>query len=99
MNSLPEYCHISTPHLMSSNHKSHSLHSCNCGCCAAQSLHVAGAAWNRRDFLFRVGTATAAGLALSALDTFAADPTLALPARGPLPRRALQVQPVLTYAL
>ena len=81
---------------MNSNHK---LHSCNCGCCAVQSLRASGAAWNRRDFLFRVGTAAAAGLAFSALDTLAADPALALPVRGPLPRRALKVQPVLTYAL
>ncbi len=76
----------------------HSLHSCNCGCCAAASAHPA-AGLNRRDFLFRVGAAAATGLAFSTLDGFAADPALALSARGPLAMKPLKVQPVLTYAL
>ena len=80
---------------MNSNHK---LHTCNCGCCAAAGLH-SGGGWNRRDFLFRVGAAAATGLAFSAFDALADDPSLALPARGPLPQRPLKVQPVLTYAL
>ena len=54
---------------------------------------------NRRDFLFRVGAAAATGLAFSAFDALADDPALALPMRGPLPKRPLKVQPVLTYAL
>lgn len=81
---------------MNSNH---TLHSCNCGCCAARSLHAAGDALNRRDFLFRFGAVAATGLAFSAFDTFAGDAAQGLPARGPLPRQALKVQPVLTYAL
>ena len=67
---------------MNSNHN---LHSCNCGCCAAAGLHTTNSGLNRRDFLFRVGAAAATGLAFSALDAFAEDPALALPARGPLP--------------
>ena len=54
---------------------------------------------NRRDFLFRFGAVAATGLAFSAFDTFAGDAAQGLPARGPLPRQALKVQPVLTYAL
>ena len=77
----------------------HILHSCNCGCCVAQSQHPTSGAVNRRDFLFRVGAAAATGLAFSAFDVLAADPALALPARGPLPQRPLKVQPVLTYEL
>jgi hypothetical protein len=84
MNTSPEHSH--------SMNSSHPQHSCRCGCCAASDL-------NRRDFLFRVGAATAAGLAFSAFDALAADPALALPARGPLPQRPLKVQPVLTYGL
>ncbi len=78
----------------------HPPHSCNCGCCAAAHSHAPGAALNRRDFLFRVGAATATGLAFSA-PWMASPPVtrLALPVRGPLPKRALKVQPVLTYAL
>ncbi len=76
----------------------HPLHSCNCGCCAAAGSH-ARADLNRREFLFRVGAVAATGLAFSAYDAFAADPALALPARGPLPQQPLRVQPVLTYSL
>ncbi|HOX58914.1 MAG TPA: sugar isomerase [Candidatus Paceibacterota bacterium] len=78
---------------------SHPLHACNCSCCAAANLPGNLGALNRRDFLFRVGTAAAGGLAFSALDVLGADPALALPARGPLPQQPLKVQPVLTYAL
>jgi hypothetical protein len=53
----------------------------------------------RRDFLLRVGAATAAGFGLSALDALAGDPALALPVRGPQTARPLRVLPVLTYAL
>jgi hypothetical protein len=81
---------------MKSNHQPHS---CNCGCCAAQSLHSTGNGLNRRDFLFRVGAAAATGLAFSAFDALADDPALALPVRGPQPQKPLKVQPVLTYAL
>ncbi len=90
MNNSLELSSAPTPHLMNSNQ---TPHSCNCGCCAAAG------GWNRRDFLFRVGAAAAAGLAFPALDAFAADPALALPVRGPLPLKPLKVQPVLTYAL
>jgi hypothetical protein len=81
---------------MNSNHNPHS---CNCGCCAAAGQHTINSGLNRRDFLFRVGAVAATGLTLSAVDAFADNPALALPARGPLPPRPLKVQPVLTYAL
>ena len=50
----------------------------------------------RRLFLYGVGAATVGGVALSALDLGAADDP-GLPRRGPIPRRPLIVQPVLTY--
>ena len=75
---------------MKSNHP---LHSCHCGCCTATAGSL-----NRRDFLFRVGTATG-GLAFSAFGAFAGDPSLALPVRSPLPKQPLKVQPVLTYGI
>jgi hypothetical protein len=54
------------------------------------------AAVTRRRFLYGVGAATVGGVALSALDLRASDDG-GLPRRGPLPRRPLRVQPVLTY--
>jgi len=50
----------------------------------------------RRHFLYGVGAATVGGMALPALDLRAAD-DVGLPRRGPIPRRPLTVQPVLTY--
>ncbi len=82
---------------MNSNHIPHP---CNCGCCAvggnSQSISTP---LTRRDFLVRVGTAAAAGVALAPLVCEAGGEALALPARGPQPAQPLRVQPVLTYAL
>ena len=50
----------------------------------------------RRHFLYGVGAATVGGVALSTLDRSAAQ-GLGLPQRGPIPRRPITVQPVLTY--
>jgi hypothetical protein len=74
-------------------------HACHCPCCAPRpNPGRAQAGLNRREFLFRVGAATAAsGFACSALNSLGAD--AALPVRGPQAARALKVQPVLTYTL
>jgi hypothetical protein len=96
MKNGPEHFDSSHSNAMKSNH---SLHSCNCGCCAAAHADNAAHGLNRRSFLFRVGAAAAGGVALSGLDAFADDPSLALPVRGPLPLRPLKVQPVLTYGI
>ncbi len=74
---------------------------CGCSCCSAAHTYTGTfGLLNRRDFIFRVGTAGAGmGLGMASLDLLAADPTLDLPSRGPLPARPLKVQPVLTYAV
>ena len=71
---------------------------CRCPCCAAaESLNPAvPPGVTRRRFLYGVGAATVGGLAASALDLGAAE-VAGLPRRGPLPRKPLTVQPVLTY--
>jgi hypothetical protein len=66
------------------------------GCAAAASSHPLLPGVTRRRFLYGVGAAAVSGVALPALDLSAAD-GLGLPRRGPLPRRTLTVQPVLTY--
>ena len=50
-------------------------HSCRCDCCArGRNPKLAEGAVNRRDFLFRVGAATAAtGFGLSALESLGAE--------------------------
>jgi hypothetical protein len=72
--------------------------SCHRPCCAAapSSTPALPAGVTRRRFLYGVGAATVGGVASSALDLGAAQEA-ALPRRGPLPRRPLAVQPVLTY--
>jgi len=73
-------------------------HRCGCACCTAMhSYNGPFGGLNRREFLFRVGTATA-GLSLAGLDAFAADASLDLPRRGPTTARPLRVQPVLIYS-
>ncbi len=97
MNTPSEDLNTSTPPMTTNE-----LHrSCNCGGCAgsAKATDTPASYFNRRDFLFRVGAATAGGLAFAGVDTLAADPDLVLPARGPLPKQPLRVQPVLTYSL
>lgn len=79
-------------------HTNHS--SCTCGCCALK--HSAGDQpnLNRRNFLFRVGTAAASGsVALSALTTIGKEAMPTLPVRGPQAPKPLRVQPILTYDL
>ena len=67
------------------------------GCvAAASSTPSPRLAVTRRRFLYGVGAATVGGVALSTLDLSAADER-GLPRRGPIPRRPLTVQPVLTY--
>jgi hypothetical protein len=68
----------------------------DCPCCAAASNPALPAGVTRRRFLCGVGAATVGGVALSALELGAAQDA-GLPRRGPLPRRPLTVQPVLTY--
>jgi hypothetical protein len=81
-----------------SNQLKHSPSSCHCPCCAAAaSLNpppLPGV--TRRQFLYGIGAATVGGLALSSLDLGAAE-DLGLPRRGPLPRKPITMQPVLTY--
>lgn len=72
-------------------------HFCHCHCCDLDHPAQPLAALNRRDFLFRVGAAGAAGLMFSGADLLAADSSLQLPARGPKPAQPLKLQPVLTY--
>ena len=73
-------------------------HGCHCRCCkVVHSSHPPLPPLNRREFLFRVGAVAATGLAAGGFESFAGDPALALPTRGPLPLKALKVQPVLTY--
>jgi hypothetical protein len=73
---------------------------CNCGCCAFARRESSNfPPLTRRDFMFRVGALTAAGLAFPQLSAFAADPALALPARGPQSAQPLVVQPVLMYQI
>jgi hypothetical protein len=70
---------------------------CHCAGCGAPAFTTPSPdGVTRRRFLYGVGTATVGGVALSALDLAATD-DLGLPARGPIPRRPLTVQPVLTY--
>ena len=85
---------------MNTSH-SPSSHSCRCRCCTAfEKSAPSPLDLNRREFLFRVGAATAGSLAaLPVLGAFAANPDLALPSRGPKPAKPLRVQPVLTYDL
>ena len=70
--------------------------SCNCPCCAASAQHKPGV--TRRQFLYSVGAVTAGGLAFSAVDAIASQGS-GLPDRRPLARKALRVQPVLTYEI
>jgi (2Fe-2S) ferredoxin len=72
-------------------------HSCCC-CCGAQLPGVSPVpdGVTRRQFLWRVGTLTAGGLALPALDLDAAGLDSSPPRPG-LIRKTLKVQPVLTY--
>ncbi|HEY5915584.1 MAG TPA: sugar isomerase [Verrucomicrobiae bacterium] len=73
-------------------------HTCHCSCCHLNhNPQPALDALNRREFLFRVGAATAGGMMLSGLDVLAGDDSPGLPIRGPKPSQALRVQPVLTY--
>jgi hypothetical protein len=69
-----------------------------CPCCAAGAASSPSltAGVTRRRFLYGIGAATVGGVALPALDLAAAEEA-GLPRRGPLPRRPLVVQPVLTY--
>jgi len=71
---------------------------CRRPCCVAAppSRPSLPAGVSRRHFLYGVGAATVGGVALSALDLGAAD-DVGLPRRGPLQRRPITVQPVLTY--
>jgi hypothetical protein len=72
-----------------------SSHHCP-ACTAGAFVNPSLAGVTRRHFLYGVGAATVGGVALSALDLGAADGP-GLPTRGPVPRRPLTVQPVLTY--
>ncbi len=76
----------------------HRTSSPDCPCCAAgpASRPSLPASVTRRRFLYGIGAATVGGVALPALD-LAAAPDVGLPRRGPLRRRTLTVQPVLTY--
>ncbi len=76
----------------------HSPSACHCPCCAAaaSSKPSPPPGVTRRRFLYGVGAATVGGVALSTLDPSAAD-DVGLPSRGPIPRRPITVQPVLTY--
>ena len=75
----------------------HSPSGCHRPGCAAGSSHLSPRpAVTRRLFLYGVGAATVGGVTLSGLDLGAADDP-GLPQRGPILRRPLVVQPVLTY--
>jgi len=76
----------------------HSPCSCHspCGVAPASASPSLPAGVTRRLFLQGVGAATVGGVALSTLDLRAADDP-GLPRRGPIPRRPISVQPVLTY--
>lgn len=71
---------------------------CQCPCCAAAATFTSAplSGINRRHFLHRVGAAAVGGLALATPDLNATE-DLGLPRRGPLPRKPITVQPVLTY--
>ncbi len=71
--------------------------SCECPCCSYNDHPQSVPPLNRREFLFRVGAATAGVLAMSSVDLLAGDSTLQLPVRGPKPAKSLIVRPVLTY--
>jgi hypothetical protein len=74
----------------------HSTSSPGCPCRAAIAPPAPSPGVTRRHFLYGVGAATVGGVTLSAPGLRAAEDT-GLPRRGPLPRRPLAVQPVLTY--
>jgi hypothetical protein len=75
----------------------HSPSACHCpGCAATASSSPSLPGVTRRHFLHGVGAAAVGGVAFSALDLSAAE-SAGLPRRGPLPRRPITVQPVLTY--
>jgi hypothetical protein len=81
------------------NHQNQIPHSCNCTCCHFGHDEDFHTSVNRRDFLFRVGAAATAGLALSAVPSLGRGAAPELRAREPKGRLPLKVQPVLTYGL
>jgi len=74
-------------------------HACGCSCCSLAHKPRTLGSLNRREFLVRVGAATATGVMLSGTHLLAGTDNLALPARGPRPKQPLRVQPVLTYEI
>ena len=72
--------------------------SCHCHCCTAVATNapLSGPGITRRRFLYSVGAITAGGLAFSAMDAVAGQ-DVGLPKRRAVTRKAIRVQPVLTY--
>lgn len=72
-------------------------HSCSCGCCGHMArVSLTTGSVTRRQFIHSVGAMTLGGIALSAIDLDAAVEELG-PRRPDRIRKALKVQPVLTY--
>jgi hypothetical protein len=69
---------------------------CRCSAAMATSDPLAEPGVTRRQFLYRVGTMTAGGLVFSGMDAITGQ-DCGLPKRRAVTRRAIRVQPVLTY--